>query len=64
MDTEYIKETVGKDLVNGLVALARAKPENPVEFLGQYLVNVGVARETGQLSEFRNIESKLAQENN
>jgi len=34
---EYIEATVQKDVQEGLLALARSKPDNPIEFLGKYL---------------------------
>ncbi len=36
---EYIQATVQKDVQEGLLALARERPDNPVEFLGKYLYN-------------------------
>ena len=36
---EYIEATVQKDVQEGLLALARERPDNPVEFLGKYLYN-------------------------
>ena len=34
---DYIQATVQKDVQEGLLALARMKPDNPIEFLGKYL---------------------------
>ena len=34
---EYIEATVQKDVQEGLLELARSKPDNPIEFLGKYL---------------------------
>ena len=34
---DYIEATVQKDVQEGLIGLARLKPDNPIEFLGKYL---------------------------
>ena len=59
MDEDYIKENVGQDIVDGLVALVKAKPQDAVEFLGNFLVNVGIARETGLFQEQQDLENQL-----
>ena len=38
-DLEYIQATVQKDVQEGLLKVAREKPDNPVYFLGEYLYN-------------------------
>lgn len=39
MDTEYLKETVGKSLSEGLAHLAKCRAHDAVEYLGYYLIN-------------------------
>jgi hypothetical protein len=39
MDSKYLKESVGPALSKGLCAVAVEQPEDPVEFLGNYLLN-------------------------
>lgn len=39
MDTEYLKETVGKSLSEGLAHLAKTRAHDAVEFLGYYMIN-------------------------
>jgi len=36
---DYIRVTVQKEVQQGLLKVAREKPDNPIEFLGKYLVN-------------------------
>jgi hypothetical protein len=36
---EYIKETVAPAVVEGLAAVARSSPEDPVDMLGRFLVH-------------------------
>ena len=36
--SEYIKATVQKDVEEGLLNLAKIQPANPIEFLGNYLI--------------------------
>ena len=36
---DYIQATVQKDVQEGLLKVAREKPNNPVYFLGEYLYN-------------------------
>lgn len=38
MDAEYLKENVGTALAKGLAAVTIAKPADPVEFLGNWLL--------------------------
>ena len=35
---DYIKVTVQKEVQQGLLKLAREKPDNPVEYLGKFLI--------------------------
>jgi hypothetical protein len=37
--SEYIQATVQKDVQEALLVLARRKPNNPIEFLGKYLLD-------------------------
>lgn len=39
MDTEYLKETIGKSLSEGLAHLAKCRTHDAVEYLGYYLIN-------------------------
>jgi len=36
---DYIKVTVQKEVQDGLLKVAREKPNNPIEFLGKYLIS-------------------------
>ena len=36
---DYIKVTVQEEVQQGLLKVAREKPDNPIEFLGKFLVN-------------------------
>ena len=36
--SEYIQATVQKDVEEGLLNLAKLQPKNPIEFLGNYLI--------------------------
>jgi len=36
---DYIQATVQKDVQEGLLKVAREKPDNPIYFLGEYLYN-------------------------
>ena len=36
---DYIQVTVQKDIQEGLLKVAREKPDNPIYFLGEYLYN-------------------------
>ena len=36
---DYIRVTVQNEVQQGLLKVAREKPDNPIEFLGKYLVN-------------------------
>jgi hypothetical protein len=38
MDTDYLKSSVGDALTQGLAAVAVKQPNDPVEFLGNFLV--------------------------
>lgn len=38
MDAEYLKNTVGSALAKGLAAVTNARPADPVEFLGMWLL--------------------------
>ena len=35
---DYIKVTVQKEVQQGLLKVAREKPNNPIEYLGKYLI--------------------------
>ena len=35
---EYIMKTVEKELTEGLFIISQQKPSNPIEFLGQFLI--------------------------
>ena len=35
---DYIRVTVQKEVQQGLLKLARERPDNPVEYLGKYLI--------------------------
>jgi len=35
---DYIRITVQKDVQQGLLNVARARPDNPIEYLGKYLI--------------------------
>ena len=39
MDTEYLKKTVGSCLINCLVEVNQVKPEDPIEYIAQWLYN-------------------------
>jgi hypothetical protein len=45
MDAEYLKETVGQALADGLSAVAISQPSDSVEFLGQYLLKYVALKE-------------------
>ena len=45
MDSEYLKETVGAALSEGLTAVALAQPSDTVEYLGQYLLKYVAVKE-------------------
>ena len=36
---DYIKVTVQEEVQQGLLKVAREKPDNPIQFLGKFLVN-------------------------
>jgi len=36
---DYIRVTVQEEVQQGLLKVAREKPDNPIEFLGKFLVN-------------------------
>ena len=36
--SEYLKLTVEKDVQKGLLRVSRLRPENPIEYLGKYLL--------------------------
>ena len=36
--SEYLKATVEKDVQKGLLRVSRLRPENPIEYLGKYLL--------------------------
>ena len=35
---EYIQTTVSKELTEGMLIIAQTHPDNPIEFLGKYLI--------------------------
>lgn len=35
---EYIQMTVSKELTEGMLIIAQTHPDNPIEFLGKYLI--------------------------
>ena len=37
---DYIRVTVQKEVQDGLLKVAREKPNNPIEYLGKYLIGV------------------------
>ena len=37
--SDYIKMTVEKELIEGLFLLSQEQPENPIEYLGNFLIN-------------------------
>lgn len=39
MDAQYVKETVAPAIVEGLTAVVRSQPQDPVEYLGRFLVS-------------------------
>lgn len=39
MDAEYLKQNVGDILSDGLTACVLRNPADPVEFVGNYLIN-------------------------
>jgi len=39
MDAAYLKSTVTASLVDGLAALARTAPDDPIDYLGRWLIN-------------------------
>ena len=38
MDTEYLKQNLGSVLADGLAAVVIQRPEDPVEYLGEWLL--------------------------
>lgn len=40
MDAEYLQKNVGTALADGLAAVACSNPEDPVDFLGRFLLKV------------------------
>jgi hypothetical protein len=39
MDAQYVKETVGAAVIEGVTAVVRSAPEDPVDYLGRFLVH-------------------------
>ena len=37
--SDYIKMTVEKELIEGLFLLSQEQPSNPIEYLGNFLIN-------------------------
>ena len=50
MDAAYIKTTVSAAVIEGLSALARVCPDDPVDFLGQWLIKHGEVLQQQQVS--------------
>ena len=47
-DSEYLKETVGEVLSDALAAVSIQQPADPVEFVGNYLLNADATRKRHQ----------------
>jgi len=57
MDAQYVKETVAPAIVEGLTAVVRSQPQDPVDFLGRFLVSYADHLEGIQKVSFVLIES-------
>lgn len=48
MDADYLKRTVGDPLSEALTSLAMAQPADPIEFIGEALIDYARRREQEQ----------------
>jgi hypothetical protein len=60
MDSKYLKESVGAALSKGLSAVAVEQPDDPVEYLGNYLLNfVAIEERLQRVSSMRKMNLSL-----
>jgi hypothetical protein len=63
MDADYLKRTVGEPLASGLTAMLVKQPEDPVDFLGAYLLDYVQRNEESRKRQFsREMSAKLLDE--
>ena len=56
---DYIRVTVQEEVQQGLLKVAREKPDNPIEFLGKFLVNASKKKKQNYKLEWERIFSTV-----
>jgi hypothetical protein len=60
MDADYLKTAVGPTLIEGISVVLQTNPRDPIEFLGQYLVQSAVEQQRSSAKPTKEPEAAAA----